>query len=65
MHTATATLHVHPACACNPRIVAAIQASTGMLAVIHGGQPRLVARKPAGTTLPAPAPYSPFGGNAA
>lgn len=58
MHT-TATLHVHPACASNPRTVAAIQAATGCLAVISGRTVTLHARRMS------PAPIRPFGGDAA
>ncbi|SEJ28784.1 hypothetical protein SAMN04244579_03796 [Azotobacter beijerinckii] len=48
MHTAT--LHVHPACTSNRRLIEQLQADTKRLVVIHGGQPRLVSR--AGVTAP-------------
>lgn len=59
MHTTTATLHVHPACASNRRFVEQLQAATGQLVVISGGKPKLVA--PAKPTTP----DYPFGGDAA
>lgn len=58
MHT-TATLHVHPACASNPRTVAAIQAATGCLAVISGRIVTLHARRVS------PVPTRPFDGGSA
>lgn len=58
MHT-TASLHVHPACASNPRTIAAIQAATGCLAVISGRTITLHARRPQ------PAPFRPFDGGSA
>lgn len=60
MHT-TATLHVHPACASNRRLIEQLQADTKRLVVIHGGKPRLVSR----TKAAAPSSESPFGGDAA
>ena len=43
MHT-TATLHVHPACASNRRLIEQLQATTGCLVVLHNRQPMLVQR---------------------
>lgn len=37
----TATVHVHPACASNPRLIERIQAETGGLVVVSNGKPRL------------------------
>lgn len=55
----TATLHVHPACASNPRTIAAIQAATGYQAAISSRIVTLHSRR-----VP-PAPTRPFGGDAA
>jgi len=41
MHT-TATLHVHPACASNRRLIEQLQATTGCLVILHNQKPRLV-----------------------
>ena len=60
MHT-TATLHVHPACASNRRLIEQLQADTKRLVVIHGGKPRLVSRAKAA----APSSDFPFTGGAA
>lgn len=60
MHT-TATLHVHPACASNRRLIEQIQADTQRLVVIHGGKPKLVGRAQGAT----PTSNHPFGGDAA
>ncbi|WP_350576337.1 hypothetical protein [Pseudomonas sp. HY2-MNA-CIBAN-0224] len=43
MHT-TATLHVHPTCACNRRLIEQLQATTGCLVVLQNRQPMLVPR---------------------
>lgn len=48
MHT-TATLHVHPACTHNRRLIEQLQATTGRLIVIQGGKPKLIVSR----TLPA------------
>lgn len=59
MHT-TATLHVHPACASNRRLIEQLQATTGFLVIVRNHKPRLV--------LPSnrPAPFDPNnGGHAA
>lgn len=54
----TATLHVHPACASNRRLIERLQAQTGLLVVINGGKAKLQPR----TT---PTPTNPWGGDAA
>lgn len=41
MHT-TATLHVHPACTSNRRLIEQLQATTGCLILVHGGKLKLV-----------------------
>ena len=41
MHT-TATLHVHPTCASNRRLIEQLQATTGCLVILHNHKPRLV-----------------------
>ena len=41
MHT-TATLHVHPACASNRRLIEQLQATTGCLVILHNHKPRLI-----------------------
>lgn len=59
MHT-TATLHVHPACACNRRLIEQLQATTGCLVILHNHKPRLVPKSNR------PAPFDPNnGGHAA
>ena len=59
MHT-TATLHVHPTCASNRRLIEKLQDTTGYLIVIHNLKPRLVPRNNR------PAPFDPNnGGHAA
>jgi len=65
MHTAT--LHVHPACASNRRLIEQIQADTKRLVVIRGGKAELVRRA---DTATAPSSdntggFNPFGGDAA
>lgn len=45
----SATLHVHPACSSNRRLIERLQAETGLLVVINGGKPKLQPR-----TVPAP-----------
>ncbi|TBW12637.1 hypothetical protein E0E50_03030 [Azotobacter chroococcum subsp. isscasi] len=57
----TATLHVHPTCASNRRLIEQLQADTKRLVVIHGDKPRLVSRAKAA----APSSDYPFGGDAA
>jgi len=59
MHT-TATLHVHPACASNPRLIEKLQATTGCLVILHNHKPRLVQH------INRPTPFDPNnGGHAA
>lgn len=41
MHT-TATLHVHPACASNRRLIEQLQATTGCLVILRNHKPQLV-----------------------
>lgn len=41
MHT-TATLHVHPTCASNRRLIEQLQTTTGCLVILHNHKPRLV-----------------------
>lgn len=55
---ATATLHVHPACASNRRLIERLQAETGLLVIINGGKPKMQPR-------PAPAPFDPNDGGRA
>ena len=57
----TATLHVHPTCASNRRLIEQLQATTGCLVVITGGKAKLQNRPAA----PLPTPGNPWGGNAA
>lgn len=57
MHT-TATLHVHPACASNRRLIESLQAATGLLVIISGGKAKLKPRT-------APAPFDPNDGGRA
>ena len=54
----SATLHVHPACSSNRRLVERLQAETGLLVVINGGKPKLQPRT-------APAPFDPNDGGRA
>ena len=59
MHT-TATLHVHPTCASNRRLIEQLQATTGCLVVLHKHKPTLVPRSNR------PTPFDPNnGGHAA
>ncbi|WP_162945850.1 hypothetical protein [Pseudomonas sp. DY-1] len=58
MHT-TATLHVHPACASNRKLIERLQADTGLLVVINGGKPKLQKRAAPVTS------HNPWGGDAA
>ncbi|HCN64442.1 MAG TPA: hypothetical protein DIT33_13750 [Pseudomonas sp.] len=59
MHT-TATLHVHPACASNRRLIEQLQATTRCLVILHNHKPRLV------PPSKHPAPFDPNnGGHAA
>ncbi|TBW07880.1 hypothetical protein E0E52_10510 [Azotobacter chroococcum] len=65
MHTAT--LHVHPACASNRRLIEQLQADTKRLVVILGGKAELV-RRAAVATAPSSdhtGGFGPFGGDAA
>lgn len=59
MHT-IATLHVHPACASNRRLIEQLQATTGCLVILRNSKPRLVPHSYR------PAPFDPNnGGHAA
>ena len=59
MHT-TATLHVHPACASNRRLIEQLQATTDCLVILHNHKLLLVPRSNR------PAPFKPNnGGHAA
>lgn len=40
----TASLHVHPACVSNRKLIEQLQLATGCLVVIHNSKPRLVAK---------------------
>ncbi|MDS9873518.1 hypothetical protein RMI40_01525 [Pseudomonas protegens] len=55
MHT-TATLHVHPACARNPKLIEQLQSNTGCLVVLHDRKLKLVAKKRG------PSSFNPNGG---
>lgn len=57
----TATLHVHPTCASNRRLIEQLQAATGCLVVITGGKAKLQSRP---ATPPTPL-GKPWGGDAA
>ncbi|ASL27371.1 hypothetical protein [Azotobacter chroococcum] len=61
MHTAT--LHVHPACASNRRLIEQLQADTKRLVVIRGGKAELVRRTAASSDHTGG--FTPFGGDAA
>ncbi|MBD9609552.1 hypothetical protein [Pseudomonas sp. PDM08] len=41
---ATASLHVHPACASNRKLIEQLQLSTGCLVVIQNSKPKLVTK---------------------
>ena len=41
MHT-TATLHVHPTCASNRRLIEQLQTTTGCLVILHNHKPRMI-----------------------
>jgi hypothetical protein len=58
MHT-TATLHVHPACSSNRKLIEQLQLNTNCLVIIHRGKPRLVANRAR------PAPFDPNDGGRA
>jgi hypothetical protein len=59
MHT-TATLHVHPACTSNRKLIEQLQSTTGRLIIIHNNKPKLVAKSYQ------PTPFDPnSGGHAA
>lgn len=55
MHT-TASLHVHPACAHNPKVIEQLESTTGCLVILHNKKPQLVAK------TNNPAPFDPNGG---
>lgn len=40
----SATLHVHPACVSNKKMIEQLQLATGRLVVIHNCKPKLVAK---------------------
>jgi hypothetical protein len=52
----TASLHVHPACVSNRKLIEQLQLSTGCLVVIHNSKPKLVAK------TRQPSPVDPNGG---
>ena len=58
MHT-TATLHVHPTCAGNRRLIEQLQITTGYLVIIHNHKPMLVPNSNR------PAPFDPNNGGRA
>ncbi len=59
MHT-TASLHVHPACVSNPRLIEQLQSTTGCLVILRNHKPQLVPHSKR------PAPFDPNnGGHAA
>lgn len=41
MHTTT-TLHVHPTCVSNRRLIEQLQATTGCLVILHNHKPLLI-----------------------
>ncbi len=53
---ATASLHVHPACVSNRKLIEQLQLATGCLVVIHNSKPKLVAKSCQ------PSPIDPKGG---
>lgn len=54
-----ATLHVHPACVSNKKMIEQLQAATGCLVIIHSRKPKLIAKSQ-------PLPFDPNdGGHAA
>ncbi|MBY8959119.1 hypothetical protein MKZ87_04175 [Pseudomonas sp. MCal1] len=54
-----ATLHVHPACVSNKKMIEQLQSATGYLVIIHKSKPRLIAKSQ-------PLPFDPNdGGHAA
>lgn len=55
MHT-TATLHVHPACTSNRKLIEQLQSTTGYLIIIHNNKPKLVSQNHQ------PFPFDPNGG---
>ncbi|MFC0709238.1 hypothetical protein [Azorhizophilus paspali] len=65
MHAAT--LHAHPTCASNRRLIEQLQADTNRLVVIHGGKPKLVNRADLATAPSSDRTggFTPFGGDAA
>ncbi|MDF2641028.1 MAG: hypothetical protein K0R45_300 [Pseudomonas sp.] len=50
----TASLHIHPACVSNRKLIEQLQLATGCLVVIHNSKPKLVAK---------PYPHSPIDPN--
>lgn len=44
MHT-TATLHVHPACSSNRKLIEQLELNTNCQVIIHHGKPRLVTNR--------------------
>jgi hypothetical protein len=55
----TATLHVHPACVSNRKLIEQLQLATGCLVIIHNSRPKLV------TQSYQPSPIDPNGGGRA
>ncbi len=55
----TATVHVHPACASNPKLIEQLQASSGCTVILHNKKPKLAAKKHP------PAPFDPDDGGRA
>ena len=53
---ATASLHVHPTCVSNRKLIEQLQLATGCLVVIHNSKPKLVAKSCQ------PSPVHPNGG---
>lgn len=54
-----ATLHVHPACVSNKKMIEQLQSTTGCLIIIHNSKPKLIAKSH-------PLPFDPNdGGHAA
>lgn len=51
----SATLHVHPACVSNKKMIEQLQYITGYLVIIHNNKPKLIAK-------PQASPFDPNGG---
>ena len=50
-----ATLHVHPACVSNKKMIEQLQSFSGCLVIIHNNKPKLIAK-------PQVSPFDPNGG---